>query len=861
MNTKVTLYLILSVLYCVTSPSQSLKDSLLYSRLNNKLLTANGKRILVEQYYNFDRTKDSIFVFDNYGKLLMKEKTSNQYTLFGDNLFIKTNNSKKEVEILNPFTLKRNIIKNVSELVIINKLSLILYLDNHTNLYKLIKMVNDNLVTIASYKKEEVNFIDVNSNQNTMIVQYIPNNKGVDIIDLNDFTKISKKQINHPIKHVFWDKKYPVVFLSPLTSSENNYSYITFYNYKDNFSKTQLLNSTGSFTDIEAINNTSFKIKQHYPIGKKAYDTSELQIWSTANRSLNQIDQETNLSDIYMQENIIFDYKRNKVYQPENYPHYNFIGVNDSLFLIYNSNQYNDYTYSWAARPRDISLFNPITNTYDLIAKKQADPSNTTSLSPNKDFLVYYQNNQIHFYNIKEKKIVTSYQVQHYVKKFKDTFQEFDGKLWSEDQKYFYFISNASILRYNTIKNKIEILQEASNKTTYYKFLNNTSNNTNNEELSSNTIINDSQLLIQKYNSANNTQSLYLLKDQKREYIINNTTQKISDILFSKRFETITFALENFNQPRTIFLYKKKKTVPLLNNNMPNELFTWKKQKIVSYKDRYGNHLKGILYYPKNFDQNNKYPLITKIYERQSNLANTFNYPTFFNSDGFNIDLYLERNYFVYLPDILNIHQGPGLSALNCVEESIKSVLQEEKSIDKDNLGLFGFSLGGYETNFIITQTNLFKAAVSGSGPTDLVNFYFSYNQGYISPNYFVFKNGQFSMPKTFEENKELYYINSPIHFVDQIKTPLLSFAGEEDKIVNSLYQTEFFIGLLRYNIPHVALLYKNEGHTFRKRNNQIDITKRMINWFDYYLKNIDSKDTYWVKYNTTIDKNKLTQN
>ena len=855
MNIKVTLYLILGVLYCITSQSQALKDSLLYSRLNNKLLTANGKRILVEQYYNFDKTKDSIFIFDNYGNLHMKEKSSNQYTLFGDNLFITTNKSKKKIEILNPFTLKNNIIKNASELVIVNKLSLILYLDNHTNLYKLIKMVNDNPVIIASYKKEEINFIDINSNLNTMIVQSFPINKGVDIIDLNNFTKISKTQIDYPIKHVFWDKKYPIVFLSPLTGTENNYSYITFYNYKNNFSKTQLLNSTGSFTDLEAISDTSFKIKQHYPIGKKPYNTNELQIWSTASHSLNQIDQEADLSDIYMQENVIFDYKKNKVYQPENYTYYNFIGVNDSLFLTYNSNQYNDYTYSWVARPRDIGLFNPITNTYDLIAKKQADPSNTTSLSPNRDFFVYYQNNQIHFYNIKEKKILTSYKVQRYAKRFKDTYQEFEGKLWSEDQKYFYFISNASILRYNTIKNKIEILQEASNKTTYYKFLNNTVNNANNKELSSNTIINDSQLLIQQYNPTDNTQSLYLLKDQKKEYIIDNTNQKISDILYSKKFETITYALENFNQPRTIFIYKNKKITLLLNNNMPNKLYAWKKQKMITYKDRYGNSLKGILYYPKNFDQSNKYPLITKIYEHQSNLANTFNYPTFLNSNGFNIDLYLEKNYFVFLPDILNIHQGPGLSALNCVEESIKSVLQQEKSIDKDNLGLFGFSLGGYETNFIITHSDLFKTAVSGSGPTDLVNFYFSYNQGYISPNYFVFKNGQFDMPKTFEEDKKLYYMNSPIHFVNQIKTPLLSFAGEEDKIVNSLYQKEFFIGLLRYRIPHVSLFYKNESHTFRNRNNQIDITNRIMNWFDYYLKNIDSKDTYWVKYNTTIDK------
>ena len=113
-------------------------------------------------------------------------------------------------------------------------------------------------------------------------------------------------------------------------------------------------------------------------------------------------------------------------------------------------------------------------------------------------------------------------------------------------------------------------------------------------------------------------------------------------------------------------------------------------------------------------------------------------------------------------------------------------------------------------------------------------------------------------MPKTFSEDKELFLKNSPILFTNQIKTPILTFTGKLDENIHWEQQREFFIGMLRYNIPHVALFYKNEGHGFSIKENQVDITKRLINWFDYFLKNKDTTETYWVKYNTTFEKERM---
>src|SRR5690606_1745408 len=116
-----------------------------------------------------------------------------------------------------------------------------------------------------------------------------------------------------------------------------------------------------------------------------------------------------------------------------------------------------------------------------------------------------------------------------------------------------------------------------------------------------------------------------------------------------------------------------------------------------------------------------KYPMITHVYQKQYAQANNFYLSTFQNSTGFNTSLLTELGYFVFLPDIVISDEGPGLSALECVTKGIEAITNEETSIDKTKLGLIGHSFGGYETNFIITQTNLFAAAVSGAAISDII--------------------------------------------------------------------------------------------------------------------------------------------
>ncbi|MDM1415708.1 alpha/beta hydrolase family protein [Myroides odoratimimus] len=862
MNTKFnfTYGPLLALLISLSINAQKLTDSLEYSELRNNMISSDGRIAIVNKHFNFDTKKDSVFIFKD-GNLILKDLTESPYKEFNKNILTTYNSDKKQLEILDVNTKKKQFIHNISELMIINECELIYFLDLNTNIYKLVKIHNKGIQEVWSSPKELLTYTNINNDQQILFIQYKNPKKGIELINLKTFKKNILTNITYPIKHIIWDKKYPVAFLLPNSLLDNNYPFITFLNYKNNFSKYQTLTNKISFTNIEATSDYSYKIIQKSPLKNKNYDTQKISIWSTNNRYLNSIISSSNTNKRFLKSHLIFNYQENKVYQPQELNEHESIPINKNTFLIFDSNQYHDYTYQRSSRPRDISIYDIKNDILTLITKEQEAPFNTTSLSPNGNYFVYIKENTLFFYNIENKTVENSFNLK------EDDLQlrVFNERIryWSRDENYFYFVSNSNLMEYNTTNNSFKTIIDNKNKSARYKILNRSTKSNYNakNEIHSNTIENNNKILIKKLNIEDNTLSLLTFEKGIKNPIITNTKDHISDIKYSNDFKTITYSVENFNKPKTIFIYRKGKTKKLLENSMPKKFYNWKKQKIVTYNNKYSTSLKGVLFYPKNFNPNKKYPLITYVYQMQNHLANRFTYLNYYNTDGFNMDLYLERGYFVFYPDILISQQGPGFSALNCVEESIKTILNEEKAINKDKLGLIGYSFGGYATNFIITQTNIFKTAVSGSGPTDIINSYFSYNKGYVSPTYFIYENGQFNMNKHFKEDKELYLRNSPILFADQIKTPLLTFTGDKDIIIDRKQQEELFTAMLRYNKSHIALFYKNEAHSFTITENQIDITKRLLNWFDYYLKDINNKETYWIKYNTSFDKNRITNN
>ena len=102
---------------------------------------------------------------------------------------------------------------------------------------------------------------------------------------------------------------------------------------------------------------------------------------------------------------------------------------------------------------------------------------------------------------------------------------------------------------------------------------------------------------------------------------------------------------------------------------------------------------------------------------------------------------------------------------------------------------------------------------------------------------------------------KQAYLRNSPILEVDNMDTPLLLFAGKEDYHVNWHESESFYLALSRAQKEVSLLLYPDEGHHFVKSRARKDITRRVTDWFEHYLK--EKSKPVWMQTNAYAYKNK----
>lgn len=317
---------------------------------------------------------------------------------------------------------------------------------------------------------------------------------------------------------------------------------------------------------------------------------------------------------------------------------------------------------------------------------------------------------------------------------------------------------------------------------------------------------------------------------------------------------SIVYRMETFANPPQIVIWdiKNEKSEQLYQSNNEYMQFEKRKSELIRYFDSQGYPLKAALFYPDNYDTNQQYPMIVSIYDIKSKEIHHFNKPTLFNEIGYSISNFTSNGYFVLYPDIRYRIGNPGISATECVMAAVNSATSAA-NIDKKKIGLMGHSFGGYETNFIITQTPMFAAAVSGAGVSDPISRYFELGKDSVHKDeMWRFESQQFRMGASFYANKKDYWMNSPIVHAEKITTSLLQWAGKDDPTVPFDQSVSLYMALRRLGLQTILLLYPQEGHYLRKAKNQIDLTNRLMQWFDYYLKG--KEDVQWIKEGTIFE-------
>lgn len=273
----------------------------------------------------------------------------------------------------------------------------------------------------------------------------------------------------------------------------------------------------------------------------------------------------------------------------------------------------------------------------------------------------------------------------------------------------------------------------------------------------------------------------------------------------------------------------------IAKSNEHQNKFYWGKSELIDFQGHKGNMLKGVLIYPANYNKNNSYPMVVSIYEKQSNELNEYIPPNYKNFTGFNITNFSQEGYFVLLPDIEYELNQVGESALYCVNAAIEMALNIA-SIDENKVGLIGHSFGGFEVSYIVSQTNRFKAAISSGGVNDLLSYYLDIDSFQLS-NMERFEIAHFRNKIPFIDLK--FHKESPIMNVSNIKTPLMIWVGLEDISVDPKHSIKLFAALWRLGKESIFIRYPDEGHVIIKEENQYDISKKTIEWFNYHLKNL----------------------
>lgn len=270
----------------------------------------------------------------------------------------------------------------------------------------------------------------------------------------------------------------------------------------------------------------------------------------------------------------------------------------------------------------------------------------------------------------------------------------------------------------------------------------------------------------------------------------------------------------------------------LTNHNAWLQDYALGEVEIVKWTSRDGIEIEGVLTKPVDFDPSKKYPL----------LLNPHGGPTAASLAAFNAtaQLFAANGYLVLQPNFRgstgrgvefaqanrnNWGKGDYQDCITGVEAMVARGLA-----DRDRLGAFGWSYGGYMTFWILTQTDIFKAVSPGAG---LTNLYSMYSQNDI-PRYL----GWFFGSKAPWDAFEIYWEHSAMRYIKNVKTPTLIMHGERDQRVPIAQAQEFYRALVEMGVPVEFVVFPREGHGISEPRHQLDRLRRWLYFFGEYLHN-----------------------
>ena len=304
----------------------------------------------------------------------------------------------------------------------------------------------------------------------------------------------------------------------------------------------------------------------------------------------------------------------------------------------------------------------------------------------------------------------------------------------------------------------------------------------------------------------------------------------------AKEASRLVFNLSTFSEPPDVWVsdlaFQERRRITHLNAQQ--EKVRWGAAELVRWHSSDGIPLKGILIKPEDFDAKRKYPMKVYFYEKLSTTLHRYRAPSPGTSP--NAAYYVSNGYLWFMPDIVYRTGYPGESCMKSVVSGVQKLISMG-FVDESNIGAAGHSWGGYQTAYLITQTDIFSAVESGAPVSNMTSAYGGIRWGSGMSRAFQYERTQSRIGGSLWEYPLRFIENSPLFHADKVRTPILMLHNDKDGAVPWYQGIEFFTALRRLEKEAYLFNYVNADHGLRKRANQMDWTIRMQQYFDHHLR------------------------
>ena len=315
--------------------------------------------------------------------------------------------------------------------------------------------------------------------------------------------------------------------------------------------------------------------------------------------------------------------------------------------------------------------------------------------------------------------------------------------------------------------------------------------------------------------------------------------EDIIGLEFSETENKLRLSVGSSKMPNNLYVFDLNdnslvKLTNSLNQNIDSKNLV--NAKVIRYKSFDGLEIPAIFYKPLQGSKNNKVPALVWVHggpggQSRMNFNPLIQYLT---NQGYAVLAVNNRGSSGYGKTFYKLDdKNHGENDLkDCIWG--KKWLQELEYIDQERIGIIGGSYGGYMTMAAMTFTpDEFKVGVNIFGVTNWIR---------------TLK----SIPSYWEANRKALYDElgdpysadsirlkkiSPLFHASNVKNPVMVLQGANDPRVLQIESDEIVAELQKNKIPVEYVIFDDEGHGFRKKENQLEGYRKIKNFLDYYLK------------------------